>query len=217
MSGGCSILHEQGNPAAAAGSRRPSGAVGCIRSGRHTGSAKAGKTCKAVFPVPRSSARLGTVTLSFLLAVFLSLVFVSCGVEEVEIPPPKGFAVAEENGNLETNPFVAVSPEGVVYRVRMVANEPEQDLDFWAEALERRLGLRGYVPVESGSMGKGQDRPALSWYEWSAPYGGEAYRYLTALSIKGDRILVVEAAGKRQDFLEYRSSVMDALSGIYSK
>ena len=61
--------------------------------------------------------------------------------------PPEGFG--EYEGKLV---YRAVSPDGVAYRVKEVANEPFAELPFWKEAMTRRMKDAGYKVVDTASV-----------------------------------------------------------------
>ena len=42
-----------------------------------------------------------------------------------------------------------MSPEGMIYRVRVMHNSPKQSLRFLTEALTHHLGQEGYVQVSA--------------------------------------------------------------------
>ena len=75
---------------------------------------------------------------SLLLAALLAITACS-GVDAVA---PEGFAAFDDFGD-----FRAVSADGVMYRVRVEENDPEATLDFWKEALRKRMENAGYRVV----------------------------------------------------------------------
>ncbi len=121
---------------------------------------------------------------------------------------PTGFAL------FEGEPYRAVSPEGVALGVRLAANDPEQGLGFWSEALKVHLLAGGYrllaeepfraaAPVGDGRL-----------YEWVAPLGGEDWVYLTALAVCGRDIVLVEAAGPFKLYRERRAALLASLATL---
>jgi len=121
---------------------------------------------------------------------------------------PQGFAL------FEGEPYRAISPEGVALGVRLVANDLEQTLGFWAEALKVHLERSGYRLLAEelfrAPLGEGR------LYEWVAPVGGEDWVYLTALAaFNGGRdIALVEAAGPYRFYREHRQAVLRSLSSL---
>jgi hypothetical protein len=119
---------------------------------------------------------------------------------------PAGFAL------FEGEPYRAVSPEGVALGVRVVPNEPEQDLGFWAEALKVHLAASGYRLLDEEKFSARVGDGVL--YEWVAPLGGEDWVYLTAVAVAGRDIALVEAAGPFGYYKEHRAAVLASLASL---
>lgn len=139
-------------------------------------------------------------------ACFLLLLCTGCGVDATA---PDGFAVYEGRGA-----FRAVSPEGVVYRVRTVDNKPRADLEFWREALRKRMLDAGYRLLAEDDVRTGN----LDGYrlELAAPVGEQDYAYLVAIFVLGDELLVAESAGEVSRFQTVREAVLEAVRTIDS-
>ena len=126
------------------------------------------------------------------------------------VQPPAGYATLARCGQ---GGFRALSPEGLPFRVRGFKNAPAKDLGFWTEALKSHLTKEGYRP-------NGEARPfqagslAGSLLEWVVPYGEESYLYLTALLATGKRIILAEAAGPYELYIQYRSGLEESLASI---
>lgn len=102
---------------------------------------------------------------------------------------PAGFAAYDKS-----DAFKAVSPDGVVFRVRQEKNKPEADLPFWKEALKKRMVDAGYRVNNEGEV-KAKSGEAGALLELSAPLGPTDYSYLVAIYVKGSHIVIAEAAG----------------------
>jgi len=126
------------------------------------------------------------------------------------IRPPAGYA---EAGKARDGSYRALSPEGLGFRVRSFLNEPAKDLAFWGEALKSHLAKEGYRPNGEGRSFEAGNLPG-SALEWVVPYAQESYVYLTALLVAGDRILLAEAGGPYELYLEYRQSLQESLESI---
>ena len=145
----------------------------------------------------------------FLLPLaIVSLIFtVSCS--RLSVTPPEGFAELKE----DRSTYRAVSPEGMLYRIRTVKNKPQKDLKFWSEALENHLAKEGYRmngdprPFQNGSWA------GLS-FEWVLPYGNDSYLYLTALIVSDKTITLAEATAPYSVFIRYRQPLLDSLASI---
>jgi hypothetical protein len=115
-----------------------------------------------------------------------------------------GFALVEERGDER----VYVSPEGFYCRFHAEENYPAKDLSFWRDALSNKMDVCGYTRLFEESPGAAG--PAICYLEWGAPYGSEDYVYATALSVKGNRLYIGEAAGELSMFQAYRAPIMSA-------
>ena len=62
-------------------------------------------------------------TAQFVSLACMAVLLLSCG--QVEVETPEGFAKSETSDR-----FRAISPEGVVLRIRSVRNEPRQNLSL---------------------------------------------------------------------------------------
>ena len=147
----------------------------------------------------------------FILAAIVAGVLVLSGCVTVpEMDTPAGFA-RFQNEDLPA----AISPDGVVLRLRTTENDPPQTLEFWAKALGRQMSDSGYVLVGEGSF----DAPAGAgtFFEWLAPVGDEDWIYLTAICVTGEQILIAEAAGRFDLYQLRRDSVIASLSTLQAE
>jgi hypothetical protein len=142
--------------------------------------------------------------LLFLLRLF------SCAIPQVRVQPPAGFAEAEPGKNAA---YRALSPEGLLYQVRIFPNQPQKPLAFWGETLKNHLLKEGYRLNGDGRDFQAGDKPGIA-FEWVVPYGNESYLYLTAVLVAGKRIVLAEAAGPYALFAQYRQSLSDSLQSI---
>jgi hypothetical protein len=126
------------------------------------------------------------------------------------VMPPEGFAVYDDPEVVR-----AVSPEGVRFRVRYEAHEPEQTLEFWREALRRHLERSGYGLLEEESFSAAAGEGAL--FEWVAPVGTEDWVYLIAVVPAGDQLIVAEAAGPAELYRGRRRAIAESLESIGSE
>lgn len=155
----------------------------------------------------RAPTRAARAWLVLLLAV---LAVTACTTPPARMSGPEGFA---RSG---TGEYIgAISPEGVLFRLRWEANDPPQDLEFWSVALERHLVDSGYLRLDSGAFaapaGEG------TWHEWLAPVADEDWVYLTAIVVTGPWILVAEAAGPWDLYDAHRDSVRSSLETIEAR
>lgn len=139
------------------------------------------------------------------LCIPVLLLLFSCGA--VSIEKPAGFAEIESGKT-----YRAVSPEGLPFRVRQFKNYPEQDLDFWKQALKVHLTREGYQFISENEAAA--DGKTVVCCEWGAPWGGDDYIYLTAVTVKGKKILVAEAAGEMKLFEKYRDAILNSIKSL---
>jgi hypothetical protein len=139
------------------------------------------------------------------VALCALLLVVGCATPTIDAPA--GFAPFSD----EKQP-AAISPEGVVLRVRTAANEPVQTLAFWATALRRQMDESGYLLLDEGPF-VGRDAPG-HYFEWLAPLGDEDWVYLTALSVVDGSIVIAEAAGRVDLFEPRRAALRTALESM---
>lgn len=136
-----------------------------------------------------------------------ALVLGGCATHRGVLEAPEGFAAYTDREE-----FTIVSPEPVKVRVRTVENAPEQTLEFWAQALRRHMSETGYSLLAEGTFtattGDG------SWFEWVAPVGEEDWVYLTAVSVPGETIIIVEAAGRYADYNARREDLLSSLESL---
>lgn len=107
---------------------------------------------------------------------------------------PDGFAAFESSAGRGED-FRAVSPDGVVFRVRSEPNKPEADLPFWKEALKKRMLEAGYTFFAERDIKAASGEPGYL-LELSAPLGPRDYNYDVAIFHKGSKIVIAEAAGE---------------------
>jgi hypothetical protein len=121
--------------------------------------------------------------------------------------PPEGFAPYKAK-----KVFRAVSPDGVVFRVRAAEHEPQADLAFWKEAMGKRMEEAGYgVQAQAEIEASGTPGALL---ELTAPYGTDDYSYLLAVFPAGRELIIVEAAGEVATFAARREAVIAAIERI---
>jgi hypothetical protein len=135
-------------------------------------------------------------------ALLLMMLLTGCATPVLE--RPSGFA--EYVG---TRDYRAVSPEGVVVRVRLVKNDPVQGIEFWTEALKTQLQKSGYSLVRQEPVETRVGAAVL--LEWAAPVGQEDWIYLTGIAVSGTRIAVAEAAGAFASYQKHRAAILESL------
>jgi len=142
-----------------------------------------------------------------LVPILALLVLGSCATSAVQFEAPEGFARYEAEGRQG-----AISPEGVVLSAYRTANEPQQDLAFWTEAVELHLEDAGYLLLHTGEF----ETTNLDgrYFEWVAPLGDDDWVYLTAFCVDDGAIAVVEAAGPYDVYERYREAIRASLRTV---
>lgn len=109
--------------------------------------------------------------------------------------------------------FRAVSADGSALTYRTEPNPENGDLVFWEKAVTNRLvEVRGYQLTDRQDV---TNQSGASGVEMTFDYTqtGLDYVYLVALFVRGDRVHVFEAAGRRDTFTtdlpEIRKAIAD--------
>lgn len=120
---------------------------------------------------------------------------------------PEGFAAYPP-----VEAFKAVSPDGVVYRVRSVPNKPYAEIDFWKEAMKRRMLEAGYRMTAEAPIQAGTQKGYL--LELAAPLGPQDFSYMIAIFVKKESIRIAEAAGEVMTLAKHRPALIKAMSQL---
>lgn len=121
--------------------------------------------------------------------------------------PPEGFAPYDSK-----KLYRAVSPDGVVFRVRAAEHEPEADLAFWKEAMHKRMEEAGYNFLSEAELDASGTPGTL--LELTAPYGTDDYTYLLAVFPAGKELVIVEAAGEVSRFDARKDAILAAIGSV---
>lgn len=139
------------------------------------------------------------------LSIFMGLVLFSCA--HFKAQPPSGFAAYKKRCTFE-----AVSPDGVVYRIKTVKNKPAAQLPFWSEAVLTRMRNAGYSIVDTSSISiQGNDAFIM---EFAAPLGNEDQSYLVVVIYSSARLTIVEAACEVSKFQMRKPDIIKAIKEI---
>lgn len=140
----------------------------------------------------------------WLLAILATLaVLGGCGASRPFAPA--GFAAFTGD-----QPFRAVSPDGVVYRVRREENPGGAPLAFWREALVSRMKAKGYELRDEGELGGADSEPGYR-IELAAPLGLHEHGYLIVLYVRGEELVIAEASGASEALANRRAAIVAAL------
>lgn len=145
--------------------------------------------------------------LLLLLLLLAGGLLAQAGCQPFQATAPKGFAP------LDIEPqFEAVTPEGVMYRVRREENKPRATLQFWRKALKQRMKDAGYVFVAEQDV-KAAGVPGYL-IELAAPFGNKDYAYLVAVFVRDKHLTIVEAAGELKQVRPRRAALVKAIASI---
>jgi hypothetical protein len=149
---------------------------------------------------------MGPALQHFAAIIFILSILVGCTTHEI-VSAPAGFARYSDSQE-----FKAVSPEGIVFRVRHEENKPYADLSFWKEALKKRMLDAGYIFLREASItADGQQGYLL---ELTAPFGEKDYTYLTAIFVRSNKIVIAEAAGEVTDLSARRDGILASIQRL---
>lgn len=154
-----------------------------------------------------SFAWINTVNLVDLVGSFRSGSLRSAKRLPIAVATPEGFAPYDDLKRATA----AVSADEVLFLARAEKHEPEADLAFWEEALQRRMAEAGYrVQAEREVTVDGHAGYRL---ELAAPFGTDDYLYWVTLVPVGDRLVLLEAAGEAAAFDRRRAAIQAATGG----
>jgi hypothetical protein len=149
------------------------------------------------------------------VAVLILLFLFACS--DFKIETPEGFAqIAVDHFNQRDVLYKAVSPEGIILRVKKVENYPRMELDFWLKALINQLQKEGYTLIGEEERFETKQRKG-AYITWGLPYGNATYIYLTSLLVCDDEILITEAAGEHIIFNDYKDALIKSIRSISYK
>lgn len=134
--------------------------------------------------------------------------FFSC--EKFSIDDPEGFAKAIPGSGYY---YKAISPEGMIFKVRKEDNYPEKDIIFWSNALKNKLEKEGYKNKNSGDKFTAGDNEG-DYFEWIVHYNNRDWIYLTAIIISGEKIIIAEAVGEHGIYKIYRDQLLKSIKSI---
>jgi hypothetical protein len=145
------------------------------------------------------------------MLMILSLAFLG-GCQTSRIDTPSGFVEVE---TYHGDPiYRAVSAEGVKIEYRTHENPNGGTLEFWRRAVQRTLVEgKGHTLAESREItsDSGADGRLL---RLSKQRGGADFSYLVALYVRGGKVHVVEAGGRREDVAGYEEGLLAALRSL---
>ena len=147
------------------------------------------------------------------LRIFI-LILIACaglaGCARYTIEAPDGFAEVKRRGG---GSFLAVSPEGVQFGIKTKKNYPKQELEYWQTAMREHMLQAGYKLISGPDNVETENKRGV-YFEWSAPYRGKDYLYMTGLVVTARKLLVIEAVGEAEEFLGRKESIIKSLTNM---
>lgn len=144
-----------------------------------------------------------------ILLIVLLVIFVSnCKTLQIKVQKPAGFADMPYSDQ-----YKAISPEGMLFKVKIVDNYPKQSLAFWSIALQNHFLNLGYTSLGEGEKFSANNRQGV-FYEWGIPFNNQNYIYLTAIIVINDKIIVAESTAPHQVYNTHRSAIIKSLGKI---
>jgi hypothetical protein len=109
----------------------------------------------------------------------------------------------------KTSHYRAVTPDGVMYRVRSTKHKPAAELEFWKEALKERMVAAGYTVAGEQDVSASGVKGAL--LELRAPLGQQDWTYLVGVFPDGKKLVIVESAAEITLFEKRKAAVIAAI------
>ena len=126
---------------------------------------------------------------------------------------PAGF-VEVDRENLGPYAQRAVSGDGVVIAIRSEPNPRNAALDFWVTAVSDELvNRRGYAPARQEALSASDGTPGRLLV-FTAQRSGAEFTYMTAIYVKGSRVLLAEAGGKTQAVAPKAEAIRKGLTSL---
>ena len=98
-------------------------------------------------------------------------------------------------------------------KVRRIKQKPKADIDFWGEAVSKRMRDAGYFPYENAEKLKADKLGSGKILKMIAPYGNDDYAYWVAFKTAGKNLLIIEAAGEAGNFnSSYADDIMKQIT-----
>lgn len=161
--------------------------------------------------LPARTARIArTVAASFGFAALLASTSLVTGcASTARLDTPAGFATLESSDDFA---YRASSAKGVVLATRTEKNELKANTEFWTESIDQKLVHAGYIKkAEKTVQARGLEGKQL---RYAVDRGGREHCYWVTVFLKGDRVVLVEAAGDAQPFAKAEPEVERAIGTL---
>lgn len=146
-------------------------------------------------------------------AILLMSVVVAAGLAGCvhDFEGPAGFVEADAGFQFVKR---VVSADGLVIGLRTEDNPEDGTLTFWTIAIRNELADgRGYELLDEEAVVADNGEPG-TLMDFAAKQGLAEMRYMTAVYVVGDKVLVAEAGGKADAFAAQEGAIRDSLLSV---
>jgi hypothetical protein len=149
-----------------------------------------------------------------LLPIVALLALAGCG-HHFTIDAPDDFVELEpEREQRRGYAMRATSADGVVIAVREIDDAREGSREFWVEAIRNRLRRAGgYALLEEEDV-RAASGDSGHQMRFGRDESGRPYVYWITVFVRGDRVTVVEAGGRREVFEAEADDVRRAIASV---
>ena len=146
--------------------------------------------------------------LTLLACALAAATLAACG-PSTEYVAPSGFVNLDDDRLPHEAGQKSVSADGAIILLRERDNEPEGNLAFWSEALQREIVEgRGYELVDKSNL-SGARIPGVV-FQFKGTYSGVPYRYDVALYVRDDIIVTIETAAPEESYDAHSAAFEEA-------
>ncbi len=142
-----------------------------------------------------------------------ALALAGCG-PGFELTLPPRFVTLADSAGRGSYEMRATTPDGVVVGVEVIANEVHGTLEFWQEAMLRRLrDQQGYelLAEEEIRAAHGQNGALM---RFGRDLNGHAYRYTTAVFVTPSAIYLIEAGGREEPYAALEGEIERSIAAM---
>jgi hypothetical protein len=133
---------------------------------------------------------------ALLAALLTPLAAAACG-PAAHIDTPAGFATLEDQTEYI---YRSSTAGGVVVAIRREENQPRGNLDFWADAIDRKLQNNRYVPEGKPSEARAASGQEGRMLRYTREDQGRVYRFWAVVFVTEGEVFLVEAGGDKERF-----------------
>lgn len=140
--------------------------------------------------------RLMRLMRSSILPALALVVAAGCGAG-AQLTTPSGFGVLDDQKEYV---YRATSPDGVVLAIRGEPNELRANLEFWADALDRKLRNQSYTPDGEPAAARSSAGIPGKQLRYTMIVNGRPHRYWLTVFVTEGKVWMVEAGGDKDRF-----------------